>query len=125
MYANPLKAYEDVDRQTMSGREIEASVLKQAARKLKSCQSNWNSAGHDQNYEDALKFNQKVWSIFQGELSREDNPIPQKLRIDILRLSLFIDRRIFEALAEPSPDKLNIIIDINNNIAAGLLESSQ
>jgi flagellar protein FlaF len=51
---------------------------------------------------------------------REDNPLPKKLKVDILSLSAFIDRRIFEIMAQPAPEKLKIIIDINNNIAAGL-----
>ena len=51
---------------------------------------------------------------------RDDNPLPKNLRLDIIRLSNFIDRRIFETMAYPSPEKLNIIIDINNNLAAGL-----
>jgi flagellar protein FlaF len=42
------------------------------------------------------------------------------LRLDVLRLAAFIDRRIFETLAYPSPEKLSIVIDINNNLAAGL-----
>ena len=70
--------------------------------------------------DEALKFNQRIWSIFQSELSDEENPLPKKLRLDIIRLSAFIDKRIFETMADPSPDKLSIIIDINNNLAAGL-----
>ena len=58
--------------------------------------------------------------MFQSELSREDNPLPQKLRVDILRLAAFIDKRIFEIMAYPDPEKLNIIININQNLAAGL-----
>ncbi|MBW2169111.1 MAG: flagellar biosynthesis regulator FlhF, partial [Deltaproteobacteria bacterium] len=56
----------------------------------------------------------------QGELAREDNPLPKRLRLDVLRLSAFIDRRIFETIAYPTPEKLMIVININNNIAAGL-----
>jgi flagellar protein FlaF len=74
--------------------------------------------------EEALKFNQRIWSIFQSELSHEQNPLHKSLRLDIMRLSAFIDKRIFETMAEPSPEKLNIIIDINNNLAAGLRDSS-
>jgi flagellar protein FlaF len=44
----------------------------------------------------------------------------KKLRLDILRLAAYIDRRIFETMAFPSPEKLNIVININNNLAAGL-----
>jgi flagellar biosynthesis activator protein FlaF len=120
MYANSVGVYEKVSTMTMPGREIEAAILTKAARKLKACQEHWNSADRDNMLDEALKFNQRIWSIFQNELSREDNPLPQKLRSDIIRLSTFIDRRIFETMAEPSADKLSIIIDISNNLAAGL-----
>jgi flagellar protein FlaF len=35
-------------------------------------------------------------------------------------LSVFIDKRIFEIMAMPSPEKLTAIIEINRNVAAGL-----
>ncbi len=109
----------------MPGREIEAAVLTKAARKLKACQEHWDADHRDDMLDEALKFNQRIWSIFQSELSHEDNPLPKKLRLDIIRLSAFIDKRIFETMAEPSPDKLSIIIDINNNLAAGLRGSPE
>jgi flagellar protein FlaF len=115
-----LKAYERVSQETMSGREVEAAVLTKAAQKLRECQDNWSGPDTQEKLEKALNFNQRIWSIFQSELSREDHELPKKIRLDILRLASFIDRRIFETMAQPSPDKLKIVIDINNNIAAGL-----
>ena len=120
MYANPAEVYRSTDQATMSGREIEATVLNKAALKLKECQNNWDGENRDQKLEEALKFNQRIWSILQAELAKEDNPLPMQIRRDLLSLSVFIDRRILETLAYPSPEKLSIIIDINNNIAAGL-----
>ena len=120
MYLNPTEAYQANDKATMSGRSIEAAVLTKAARKLKDCQKNWHAEGRDEKLEEALKFNQKVWSIFQAELSRKDNPLPAPLKRDLLILSVFIDRRILETMADPAPEKLSIVIDINNNIASGL-----
>ena len=123
MYSQSMRAYESVDKATMSGTDVEVAALNKAAVKLKECQDNWDAADRDAKLEEALKFNQKIWSIFQSELAREDHPMPQKLRLDILRLATFIDRRIFETIASPSPEKLNIVIDINNSIAAGLRNS--
>ena len=74
--------------------------------------------------DEALKYNQKIWSIFQSELAKEDNLLPKKLRVDMLALSSFMDRRSFEVMASPTPEKLNIMININMNIAAGLRGSS-
>jgi flagellar protein FlaF len=124
MYSNSVRAYETVDKATMSGRKLEAAILTKAAQKLKKCQDNWNAADLDKKLEEALKFNQRIWSIFQGELAREDNPLPKKLRLDILRLGAFVDRRILETMAYPSPEKLNIVVSINNNLAAGLRNST-
>lgn len=104
----------------MPGRGIEAEVLTKAARKLRECQDNWEAAVIDNTLEEALKYNQQVWSIFQAELSNDDHPMPKKLRSDIMKLSAFIDRRILETMASPSADKLCIVIRINENLAAGL-----
>ena len=115
-----LKTYESVSLATISGREVEAAVLTKAAQKLRECHDNWNAPNWEEKLEEALKFNQRIWSIFQSELSREDHKLPQKIRLDILRLAAFIDRRILETLAHPSPEKLKIVIDINSNLASGL-----
>jgi flagellar biosynthesis activator protein FlaF len=120
MLMNRLQAYTNISKVTTSGREIEAAVLTKAALKLKDCQNNWDAHDRKERLDEALKFNQRVWSIFQGELCKEDNPLPKKLRLDVLRLSAFIDQRILETLAAPAPEKLEAIININNNIAAGL-----
>jgi flagellar protein FlaF len=123
VYNNAFKSYQDVEKATISGRETEARVLTQAANKLQVCQENWQE-GNFEDLDAALKYNQKIWSIFQGELVKDDNPLPTEIRRDLLRLAGFIDRRIFETLAFPSPEKLDIIIKINQNIAAGLRGSA-
>ena len=123
MYSSPLQAYETVNKETMPGGEIEAAVLTKAARKLKDCQNSWDANDRDEKLSEALKFNQLVWSIFQEELKNDGNPLSRKLRADLLRLSAFVDRRIFETMADPSPEKLSIVININSNIAAGLREN--
>jgi flagellar protein FlaF len=91
-----------------------------AAALLKRCQANWDAADRDQQLEKALKYNQLLWSFFQTALANPDNPLPRKLKEDILKLSLFVDQRIFEIISYPSPEKISVIIDINTNIAEGL-----
>ena len=120
MYSHAVNAYKQVDRTTTTGRETEARVLTEAALRLKRCQDHWNSAQRDELLDDALRYNQKIWSLFQSELEQDQNPLPKKLRIDILRLAAFIDKRIYEIMAFPSPEKLSIVININQNLAAGL-----
>jgi flagellar protein FlaF len=95
-------------------------VLTQGALKLIDCQKNWDAADRNTRLDNALRYNQRLWSIFQVELAKADNPLPANIKTNIILLSRFIDRRIFETMAFPSPEKLDIIIKINQNIAAGL-----
>ncbi|NTU42160.1 MAG: flagellar biosynthesis regulator FlaF [Nitrospirales bacterium] len=122
MYTNQLEAYRTVQKTTMSGRDVEASVLTKAAQMIKECQQNWDPQDREGKLDAALKYNQKIWSLFQAELSKPDHPLPQRLREDLLSLSLFIDKRTFDVMAFPSAEKLTILINININIAAGLRE---
>jgi len=104
----------------MSGREIEAAALTRCALMLTECQKNWDSPRRDKELAEALRINQQVWSILQSELVNTENPLPKKIKEDLLTLSVFVDKRIIQVMAEPVPEKLNILIDINLNIAAGL-----
>ena len=120
MHQAALKAYDNVNKSTMNGRDVEAEVLTKAALKVKECQDNWNENGKGSKLKAALKYNQRVWCIFQAELEKPENPLPRALKVDLLRLVAFIDKRTLETIAYPSPEKLTILININQNIAAGL-----
>lgn len=120
MYSNPADQFSKMQNESSSERELEASVLTRAGLMLKQVQENWNAPDRNEKLLEAVRFNQKVWSFFQAELSDPENPLPQNLRQDILNLSLFVDKRLFEIMGNPDRDKLQIVIDINFNIAAGL-----
>jgi flagellar protein FlaF len=120
VYALQLEAYRTAQNSDSSGRATEAGALTRCALALAHCQKHWDAPDREGKLAEALRNNQVVWSIFQSELVKADNPLPQKLKEDILTLSLFIDKRIFDVMAHPSPEKLQILIDINLNLAAGL-----
>lgn len=120
MPVNPLDAYQDVEKATLSGRELEASILGKAANLLLEARNHWGEPGHEERLEDALKFNQRIWSYFQVEVASEDNPLPVEIKRNILALSAYVDRRSFETMAKPEAQKLTMLININQNIAAGL-----
>lgn len=117
---NPISAYQDIERETLSGRELEASVLTKAAARLQSVQAQWDSEGKDELLEEVLRYNQRIWTILQVEVSAASNPLPREIKENLLSLSLFVDKRTFEIMAYPSADKLDVLININLNIAAGL-----
>jgi flagellar protein FlaF len=117
-----LEAYKTQQNSVLSGREIEAGALTKCAMLLLECQKRWDAPDRAEKLSEAFRTNQLVWSIFQAELTRKDNPLSRQLKENILRLSIFIDKRIYEIMADPdpAPEKLKIIIDINLNLAAGL-----
>jgi flagellar protein FlaF len=49
-----------------------------------------------------------------------DNPQPIEVRQNILNLAVFVMQRTIEIQSSPAPEKLQSLIDINSNIAAGL-----
>lgn len=121
MYSKELDAYRTGQKKPeMTGREIEAAALTRCAHLLADCQKHWNAPDRDAALDEALVANQRVWTILQSELVRDDNPLPIEIRQNILTLSVFIDNRIMQIMAYPEPEKLQIIIDINLNLAAGL-----
>ena len=120
-----IETYVTMQKENLSGRELEASVLTRAGLMIKQVQDNWEAPDREAKLLEAIKFNQKVWSFFQAELTDPENPLPKNLREDILNLSIFIDKRLFEAMAYPNKDKLSIVVDIDFNLAAGLRTTPQ
>jgi flagellar biosynthesis activator protein FlaF len=120
MHSSQAEVYSRTQVSALSDREAEAAVLMKAAAMMKHVQSHWTAPDRDLTLEKALRYNQRLWTFFQVALLDEKNPLPQHIRENVLRLSAFIDRRIFDTLAYPAPEKLDILININTNIAAGL-----
>ena len=125
MYAAQMQAYRNVQiqKENLSDREIDAYALTQSAHKLLECQKNWDMMSERERIDrlfETLRMNSLLWSIFQAEISADGNPLPKKLREDLLTLSLFIDKRTKDIMCNPEPKKLTVLININLNIAAGL-----
>ncbi|MEK7820832.1 MAG: flagellar biosynthesis regulator FlaF [Pseudomonadota bacterium] len=74
---------------------------------------------------DSLRLNWRLWTIFQSELSADDCPVPIEIRQNMLSLCNFVDSHTVQTMAEPTPEKVAILIEMNRNIATGLLESLQ
>ena len=63
-------------------------------------------------------------TIFQTELSR-DGPVPTEIRESMLSLCNFVDKHTVDTINVPTPEKIATLIEINRNIANGLLTSLQ
>jgi len=71
---------------------------------------------------DAIRLNWRLWTIFQAELTLETNPVPFDLRQNMLTLCQFVDNHTIICMSELNPEQIKTLIDINRNIAQGLLE---
>lgn len=74
-----------------------------------------------ENMKNALRLNWRLWTIFQAELLDEKCEVPEEIRINMLTLCQFVDKQTVKILAGPSPEIMVPLIDINRNIAAGLM----
>lgn len=69
---------------------------------------------------EALRLNQRLWSIFQAALTEPDCPLPKEIRENVLALSIMVDRHMLDRLADLDGGKIGPILDINRAIAEGL-----
>ncbi|NQY82413.1 MAG: hypothetical protein HRT36_05195 [Alphaproteobacteria bacterium] len=68
-----------------------------------------------------FQLNWRLWTIFQSELSNPDNLLPDEIKVNMLQLSNFIDKHTIEQIREPSRKGLEVLININRQVGAGLL----
>lgn len=100
----------------------EAWALIEAARRISVAAS---SPDNVEQLRDALRLNWRLWTLFQANLSLEDCGVPDELRTNMLSLANFVDKRTVVALADPSAEVVKVLVDINRNIASGLLAGLQ
>jgi flagellar biosynthesis activator protein FlaF len=118
--SNKNQAYRSSQRLGSQARDTEAQALLEAARRLDRAM---NGTDRD-DYRAALRLNWRLWTIIQADVSSEGSPLPDEIRRNILSLSIFIDKHTVKVLTEPNESKLRILIDINRNIAAGLMTNA-
>jgi flagellar protein FlaF len=82
-----------------------------------------NSVLSPREAEAAVLINQKVWTLLAGAATAPESPLPIAIKNNIGQLSVFVFRRIIDTLIEPGADKLSALININQQIAAGLRSS--
>jgi len=110
--------------QNVSSRDTDSRALAACARRLDDAkrlmESDLKSKENLKLYGDAIRHNQRLWTIFQVALSDPHNPLPHELKITLLNLSRYIDKASFRAVGKYTPDVIDSLININRIIAAGL-----
>jgi flagellar protein FlaF len=54
-------------------------------------------------------------------VTRADHPLPDLVRQNVANLGLFVMNQTISLTAEPKPEKLAPLININRELAAGLM----
>lgn len=128
--SNPLNPYgkaADAYGNTASStdpRALEGQILLKAAAKLEQLAARLE-AGEKVPLEDigdTLDYNRKLWTVFANDTMNPDHPLPQEIKSNIATLAVFVFKRTMDIFADTRPEKLKALIEINRNIAAGLMK---
>lgn len=105
-------------------RGLEGAVLLKAASNLEAL-ARRIEAGEKPSLEeidDTLTNNRKIWQIFLDNAMNEDNGMPLELRNNVASLAVFVFKRTQDILVDTIPEKFTVLININRNIASGLMK---
>jgi flagellar biosynthesis activator protein FlaF len=116
---NAALAYGAVANQIANPRELEADLLLKAASRLQLVHDNWN--GRTADFDEALLYNRKLWSIFLTSVTNPEHPLPVAIRQNIANLGLFVMKKTMAVMTDRQREHLGSLISINREIAAGLL----
>lgn len=125
-YASAAGAYgNNNQKHTADPRELEAHVLLKSARFLQDIQNDWDNVDSEL-LEQTLRYNRQIWMMFYDTaINNPEGNRPNDLRSNIVNLASFIFKREVEIMSKPEKKKLDILISINRDIAAGLMEGAK
>lgn len=118
MQQQAVLAYQQTAKRTGSPRDLEANLLSRSATDLQRIRENWEAAQAE--LAGALRFNRKLWNVFLTSVTRPENPLPASVRQNVANLGLFVLNHTIKIEAAPQPAKLDVLISINRELAAGL-----
>lgn len=122
MSKDKVAAYAQQQKRNLSPREVEAMAFTKAAVLLEEAKGKTNSI---EEYAKALRFNHLLWTIIQADLTEPENQLPNEIKANIMSLSIFVDKQTTKAMRTSSAADLDVLININRNLAAGLRTTPQ
>lgn len=73
----------------------------------------------------ALHANLEVWVAIRSFAERDDCPLQEQTRKNLIQLSHFVAGKVFASAKDLSSQSLDVLININLHIAEGLLEGAK
>jgi flagellar biosynthesis activator protein FlaF len=117
MSKDKVAVYQQQQKRNLTPREVEAMAFTKAALLLEDAKKYTNNI---EEYAKALRFNHLLWTIIQADLTEPDNQLPPEIKANVMSLSIFVDKQTTKALRSSSAADLDVLININRNLAAGL-----
>ena len=108
---NISQRYAETEVSGMNQIELESRALIKAASSLNFIKENWEQKHGDLN--DALDKNKRLWTIIAGAISDNSSPQPPELRQNLLSLAVFVFKHTLDIMANPKPESLDVLININ------------
>jgi flagellar biosynthesis activator protein FlaF len=112
------QAYGATAMNGLSSREAEAAALMKAAKQLQAAKDQWSDDMGD--VANALYFNRQLWVLLTSAVADNDNPLPLEIRNSVGSLGTFVFKHTMDIESDPEAAKLDDLITINRELAAGL-----
>jgi flagellar protein FlaF len=90
-----------------------------AAARLQLIKDEWEESSFAEK-DEALAYNRKLWTVLVTSATSAESELPQDIKNNLASLAVFIFKQTMNVLANPEPEKLNVMISINRSIAEGL-----
>lgn len=122
MPSSPLDRYAQTQKAGLIGRDLEANILMKSARRLS--EARLRLLDGEPVDGTALLTNRRIWEVLMLSATAADNPLPHETKKAIANIGLFVLRRTFDQMAQPTAPGLAALIDLNRMIAEGLGQRS-
>ena len=119
---NGAQAYANIAQKTANPRDVEAQLLIRAANRLQSIVA--GQVAHIEEMREALRYNRKLWTILSTSATAAANPLPRQIKENIGNIAMFVLPHCVELEHEPDPKRMASLVNINREIAAGLMSSA-
>lgn len=116
---NPYATQQRANLENAPAQHAEGWALIEAARRMDAARETPEDAD---TVLTSVRLNWRIWTIIQAALVDPDCPLPKQIRENLINLSNFIDKRSAQMIANPkSVENMDVLININRQIGAGLL----
>ena len=106
--------YRQAQRSVESPRQAEYRIFGQMNMRLKKARD----SGRPTDIIQAVAWNRRFWLALQTDLAVDNNRLPDKLRAQLISISIFIDKHSGKVIR--GEEDVDVLIELNSNVMAGL-----